>query len=259
MLHSFRAQDYIHLPPLGEAGTLTLVGELEAAANAMPVVPDTVWSALERLVQASAELQQDIAKRERSGSAADPKARAADRALDDAWGAFQSWLLGWTRLPDRAHTLVPDARALYAALFPKGLQFLTLDFKDEWNESQQRLEHVTDARLDEVIEKLGGAAFLMTLARCHRAYGEVLQITKPRAGSGAEPDALVRRSLDAAHMALREYVAQVAATVRRTENESLEIAAALLLPLSVRAGSEDIYEAVDDDATIVSLLPAVST
>ena len=33
-----------------------------------------------------------------------------------------------------------DTRALYLALFPKGLQFLTLEFKDEWNESQQRLD-----------------------------------------------------------------------------------------------------------------------
>ena len=252
MLHSFRAQDYIHLPPLGEAGTLTLVEELEAVANATPRLPETVSAALGRLLICCADLQNHIAKRERSGSSADPKARAADRALDDAWGAFQSWLLGWTRLPDKAHPLVADARALYAALFPKGLQFLQLDFKDEWNESQQRLDHVNEARLDEVIHKLGGAAFLETLARCHRAYGEVLQITKPDRDGAAEPDSLVRRSLDATHMALREYIAHVAATVRRTENESIEVAAVLLLPLSVRAGSDEGYEAVDDDATIVS-------
>lgn len=254
MLHSFRAQDYIHLPPLGEAGTLTLIDELEAVANATPRLPEGVAAALGRLLISCSDLQKHIAKRERSGSSADPKARAADRALDDAWGAFQSWLLGWTRLPDTAHPLVADARALYAALFPKGLQFLTLEFKDEWNESQQRLDHVSEARLDDVIDKLGGAAFLATLARCHHAYGEVLQITKPREGSAAEPDTLVRHSLEATHMVLREYVAHVAATVRRTENDSIETAAVLLLPLSVRAGSDDAYESVDDDATIVSTL-----
>jgi hypothetical protein len=254
LLHSFRAQDYIQLPPLGEAGTLTLIDELEAVANATPQLPSAVQDALGRLLESGADLKKDIAARERSGSAADPRARAADRALDDAWGAFQSWLLGWTRLPDRAHPLIPDARGLYAALFPKGLQFLMLDFKDEWNESKQRLDHVSEARLDEVIDRLGGAAFLATLARCHGAYGEALHITARADGGAPEPDALVRRSLGATHMALREYIAQVAATVRRTDNESIETAAVLLLPVSVRAESDDGYEALDREMTMVSTL-----
>jgi len=254
MLRSFRAQDFIQLPPLGEAGTLTLIDELEAAARATPKLPSTVLGALGRLLHATTELKKHIALRERSGSAADPKARAADRALDDAWGAFQSWLLGWTRLPDKAHPLIGDARSLYAALFPKGLQFLTLDFKDEWNESQQRLDHVTEARLDDIIHKLGGAPFLTTVARCHRKYGEALHITGPRHGSDAsEPDAVVQRTLETVLLALREYVAHVAANVRRNETESVEIAAVLLKPLSERHNSEDVYESVDDDATIVSV------
>jgi hypothetical protein len=254
MLRSFRAQDFIQLPPLGEAGTLTLVDELEAAARATPRVPGSVLGVLARLLETCTDLTKHIAVRERAGSTADPRARAADRALDDAWGAFQSWLLGWTRLPDKAHPLVADARALYAALFPKGLQFLTLDFKDEWNESQQRLDHVTEARLDDVIAKLGGKPFLVHVARCHRAYGDALHITEPRDGDepGADPDAAVRRSIDATHLAVREYVAHVAAMVRRTDGESVTMAAVLLEPLSLRAGSTDTYDALDDD-TIVSV------
>ncbi|CAN5924166.1 hypothetical protein BH11MYX4_BH11MYX4_16710 [soil metagenome] len=239
MWSSLHAQDFIQLPPLGEAGTLTLIDELEAAANAAAWLPEGVTEALGLLVVAGVDLQKTIAGREKAGSAADPRARAADRALDDAWGAFQSWLLGWTRLPEKAHPLIADARALYMALFPKGLQFLTLEFKDEWNESQQRLDHLEEARLDEIVEQMGGGAFLMTLARCHRAYGDVLQITRPLNADAIEPDALVRRALDASHMALRDYVAQVAATVRRTDNDSIEMAGLLLLPLSVRAGSND--------------------
>lgn len=254
MLRSFRPNDFIQLPPLGEAGTLTLVEELEASAKRVPKLPAGVLAALASMLQEHGELKKHIAVRERSGSAADPRARAADRALDDAWGALQSWLLGWTRLPDKAHPLIADARGLYLALFPKGLQFLTLDFKDEWNESQQRLDHITEAKLDDVIDKLGGAPFLVTVARCHRAYGEALHITGPTDGKGApEPDAHVRRSLDATHLALRDYVAHVAATVRRTDNDSVILAALLLEPLSARAGSADSYESVDDDATIVSV------
>lgn len=255
MLRSFRAQDYIQLPPLGEAGTLTLVDELEAAAKGTPRVPASILGVLARLLETCADLTKHIAARERAGSSADPRARAADRALDDAWGAFQSWLLGWTRLPDKAHPLVADARALYAAFFPKGLQFLTLDFKDEWNESQLRLDHVTEARLDDVIAKLGGKPFLVHVARCHRAYGEALHITGPRdgaAGAGSDPDAAVRQSLDATHLAVREYVAHVAAMVRRTDHETVTMAAVLLEPLSLRAGGTDAYDALDDD-TLVSV------
>ncbi len=248
MLHSLHAPDYIQLPPLGEAGTLTLIDELEAAANASGWLPEGVTVALGLLVIAGVDLQKAIALRERAGSAADPRARAADRALDDAWGCFQSWLLGWTRLPETAHPLIPDVRAIYAALFPKGLQFLTLEFKDEWNESQQRLDHLKEAELDAIVQQLGGGPFLATLAHCHRVYGEVLQITTPQNVSAVLPDALVRRGLDSAHMALRDYVAQVAATVRRTHNDSIEMAAVLLLPLAVRAGSPDLYAMVDETA-----------
>jgi hypothetical protein len=256
MLRSFRPQDFIQLPPLGEAGTLTLVEELEAAAKRTPKVPPGIFGALGRVLEACEELKKNITVRERAGSAHDPKARAADRVLDDAWGAFQSWLLGWTRLPDRAHPRVGDSRRLYAGLFPKGLQFLTLDFKDEWTESQNRLDQITRLKLDEVIDALGGGPFLATIARAHKAYGDALHITGK--GSTPEPDSLVRRSLDETHMALRDYVAQVAATVRRSEQDSVEIAALLLAPVSQRAyGSEQDAkegEGEGEDETQASLV-----
>ena len=148
---------------------------------------------------------------------------------------------------------------LFRSLFPKGLQFLTLDFKDEWNESQQRLDHVTEARLDETLEALGGRPFLVTVARAHRAYGQALHIApgphaQPGDADDNEPDAPVRRALEATHLALREYVAHVAATVRRTDSASVGTAARLLEPLPIRAGSADSYEAHDDDATLVSVV-----
>jgi hypothetical protein len=254
MLRSLRGQDFIALPSLSEAGTLTLVDDLEAAAKACAKLPSSIYASLGFLLEQCSDLKRHIAARERAGSSADPRARAADRALDDAWGAFQSWLMGWTRLPDRAHPLIADARALYAALFPKGLQFLTLDFRDEWNESQMRLDHIAEAKLDSVIDKLGGGPFLATLSRMHRAYGEALHITpSSRDGSQAEPDTDVLRALDSTHMALREYVAQVAATVKRNDMESVGMADRLLEPISSRATAADSWESVDDDATVVSV------
>lgn len=251
-MRSFRAQDFIQLPALGEAGTLTLVDELEAAAKASAKVPSTVYASLGLVLEQAGEMKRRIQIRERAGSSADPRARAADRALDDAWGAFQSWLMGWTRLPDRAHPLVADARALYAALFPKGLQFLTLEFRDEWNESQLRLDYIAEAKLDGVIEKMGGAPFLANLARMHRAYGEALHITpSSRDGRVNEPDHEVLGAMERTHMALRDYVAQVAATARRNDPESVAIADRLLEPFSSRA--VDSWETVDTDFSVVSV------
>lgn len=248
-MRSFSPQDFIHLPPLGEAGTLTLVEELEEAARAAPALPSPARNALVGLLEVTGRLKQAIAARERAGSSADPKARAADRVLDDAWGAFQSWLLGWTRLPERAHARIVDAKGLYASLFPKGLQFLTLDYKDEWTESKNRLEHIAAHRLDDLIDELGGGPFLAQLARAHEAYGAALHITGD--ASTPEPDAVVRRTLGETHMALREYVAQVAATVRRNDRSTVELAARLLAPLSARA-----FEDEEEPPTLPSAPPA---
>jgi hypothetical protein len=253
LLRSFRPQDFIHLPPLSEAGTLTLIEELEAEAKATAKLPSAVYASLGRLLESTGELKKNIALRERAGSSADPRARAADRALDDAWGAFQSWLLGWTRLPDRAHTRVADGKRVYQALFPKGLQFLTLDFKDEWKESQERLDTIDRERFGEVVDGLGGSAFLHVLQRAHKAYGEALHITGGGEAAADEPDSKVRTALDATHMALREYVAQVAATVRRAEAETVDTAAQLLKPLSARAFDDTTQSDVFvDDATLMS-------
>lgn len=236
MLQSFRPQDFIHLPPLGEAGTLTLVDELTEVVRKTPKVPGHVTTSLTRLLESVEDVKKQIGVRERAGSRADPRARAADRALDDAWMALQSWLLGWTKLPDGAHASIGDARALYAALFPKGLQFLTLDFKDEWTESQNRLDEIVQHRLDAVIRTLGGDPFLETVRTAHKSYGEALHITEGSSNT-PDPDALVRRALASTHMALREYVAQVAATVRRDDKSSVDLAAVLLAPLSDRASA----------------------
>jgi hypothetical protein len=245
MPQSFRPQDFIHLPPLGEAGTLNLVDELIEVAHKTPKVPSHVTASLVRLTESIEEAKKAIAARERAGSRLDPRARAADRALDDAWGALQSWLLGWTKLPDDAHGSLADARALYAALFPKGLQFLTLDFKDEWTESQNRIDQIMQHNLDAVFRALGGVAFLATLKAAHKNYGEALHITEGTSNQ-PDPDGLVRRSLEISRMALREYVAQVAATVRRNEPDSVDLAAALLDPLSSRLTEGAAFESHDD-------------
>ena len=203
-------------------------------------LPPEARHALARVLDATAELKKRITTRERSGSAMDPRARAADRVLDDAWGAFQSWLLGWTKVPEDYHARIAHARHIYAALFPKGLQFLTLDFKDEWTESQNRLDRIHQDRWDVVISELGGRAFLDLLIAAHHAYGAALHITGT--GSTPEPDAAVRKGLEETHMCLRDYVAQIAVMVRRNEAASVDLAMRLLGPLNQRDFDDDVTE-----------------
>ena len=146
-------QDFIQLPPSG-GGHATLVEELEAVARREKLPPES-RAAMARVLEATNELKRRIVAREQSGSSMDPRARAADRVLDDAWGAFQSWLLGWTKVPEDYHARIAHARHIYGALFPKGLQFRTLDFKDEWTESQNRIDRIHHDRWDIVISDLG--------------------------------------------------------------------------------------------------------
>lgn len=229
----------LQLPPLGEAGTLTLVDELEASAARVRRLPEGAAGLLARVVDARVDLEKHIAARERAGSSADPRARAADRALDDAWGALQCWLLGWTRLPDKAHPRLPDARALYGGLFPRGLAFLTLEFKDQWTESQKRLDYLHERSLQErslvgLLGILGGMPFLETVRAAHKAYGEALHLV-PEA---LDPDAAVRRALGETHAALRDYLSCLAAAARSAHGAGTEAIAELselLGPLTRRS------------------------
>ena len=222
MLRSFRAQDFIQLPPLGEAGTLTLVEELEATAKATPRVPSPVLGVLGRLLDECTELKKHIAARERAGSAANPRARAADRALDDAWGALQSWLLGWTRLPDHAHPLVSEVRSLCRAL-PEGSAVLDpgLQGRVERIAAATRPHHRSrprrrahQARWQAVPRERSRAAIARTVERrCNITAPRHRRPIRPMLRT-ADGSSLTRRD---ASCALREYVAHVAAMVRRTD------------------------------------------
>lgn len=129
---------------------------------------------------------------------------------------------------------------MYAALFPKGLQFLTLDYKDEWTESQNRLERIQMDGWDRLIAELGGKAFLESITVAHTTYGDALHITGR--DMTPEPDALVRSSLEETHMCLRDYVAQVAAMCRRNEASTVDASMRLLAPLNERDFNDDETE-----------------
>jgi hypothetical protein len=227
MTRSFTAQDLIQLPSLSAEDTVALATELATAAKAIGRLPGPLVETLGDLKNAREGLLAEIQKRS-AASELDPKAaRAADAVLDSAWSAFSTWLGAWGEI-DNTHR--EAAQAAFARLFPAGLAFLTRKYKAEWAESEARLQIIAREKIDVMVDALGGAPFLKALRRAHDAYGEALGIT--HAKPAASPSANVRDARDAALAAMRDYVAQVAATVRRRKPETEALATALLRPIS---------------------------
>jgi hypothetical protein len=153
---------------------------------------------------------------------------AADLTLDRAWSATESWLSGWTSLESHDHA--DTAKALYARLFPEGLSFLTKSFKAEWAESEARLGAIDEDKLGKTFDVLGGKAFLAQVRQAHDVYGKTLGITATKSAPEVAPQ--IRDSRDALFAAMREYVAQVAASVRRKKPESEALGTRLLRPVA---------------------------
>jgi hypothetical protein len=231
MARTYASFDLVQLPRLTAEETLALARELETEAKAAGKLPEPVREALEGLVATRAVLGDELLRRHRTaeGASVDPaNAREADRRLDHAWGALRDWLSAWGRLEGEPQA--ERARGVEARVFPDGLTFLTKPYKAEWSESEMRLSLLKREKLEGAIEGLGGAPFLRSVQRAHRAYGEALHITTSRPEPAETAD--VRSALDATHDALRDYLVQVAAIRRRSKPATVELADRLTRPVT---------------------------
>ena len=165
-MRSYAAQDVISLPTLGATGAVALGQGLLTAAKAQTTLPKLIATRLSALASAHKALHQALAHKPQA--AADPqRARAADLAEDQAWGAFHDWLFGWTRVK---HADADQARAMYAVLFPTRLKFTKLSYQLEWAEADTRLSRITNDNLESDIERLGGK---LILQQRNRSAGDV--------------------------------------------------------------------------------------
>ena len=228
MPRTFTAQDLIQLPSLGAEDAVALVTQLATAATNEGKLAPPIQEALDDLQATSAVLKIEMKKRGQSDGVDPAAARAADGVLDRAWSSTEAWLSGWAGLEAHAH--VEAARGAHRRLFPEGLTFLTKKYKVEWTESEMRLDIIDEEKLDKLFDALGGKAFLKSLRAAHQAYGDALGITCAKAAVGPAP--LVRDALDATLASAREYVAQVAGSVRRKKPETEATATRLLAPLA---------------------------
>src|SRR5439155_17835288 len=128
--------------------------------------------------RALAVLIEALSRRLPSDDEVDPNAaREADRKRDASWAALHGLFTAWARVGDidEAET----AKRLLALVFPAGLAFLNLSYRQAWATSDALLRSIHTNDLAERIESLGGAKLLKRLRRAHREHGATLGITKP--------------------------------------------------------------------------------
>lgn len=222
------AFDFIRLPKMDAISAHTLATSIVAAAEGQHLTEaaiearDDVKAALLAL---GAVLKDKLPKEQ---SDPGPRTRQADWALDRAWSATYDFLNGWAKLDDEPKAAI--AAEIRERLYPDGLKFTKIRYEKQWTESHRRLELIEEGKLASDFATLGGEAFLDTLKKRHKVYGEVLGITK----APEEPieEEKVGDALNLLSHKLRAYVLQVSAMVRRDDAEQRALVDKLLAPLS---------------------------
>jgi hypothetical protein len=225
MARQFDPQELITLPSLDAASTVSLASALGTSAREEKSLPRTIEKALAALDDGQRTLRDVIAGRLRpNGEGA--LARAADLRVDTAWSGFHDWSSGWAKLPVE---MAPGARELYEAVFPDGLKFTRLPFRQQWSEGEARLDAIARDHA-ETVRRLGGDAVLANVRAAHAAYGDALGITRVKTEPVGQPS--VREALDTTLAAMRTYVLRVAAHADPDEPATVRPAERLLAPLA---------------------------
>lgn len=223
-MRSYAAQDIVTLPTLNVASAIALGQQLLTVVKAQGQLPELIASRASALDKAHIALCQALANKHRT--APEPlRARASDQAVDQAFSALHDWLYGWCKLPSAE---ADQARIIHAALFPNGLKFTHLPYKQEWAEAKAKLDRITLDGFDKEIQRLGGQPLLDQARAAHSAYGETLGITLTVQDPGKVK---LRELLLAFNRYLRAYVVAVTAHTDPDEPTSGALADVLLTPL----------------------------
>jgi len=227
MSRRYDAASIVTLPVLKatEAHTLgttllTLADAVEVPANAQPSL-----GRFRGAVNALGAALAAVAPRQGYG----PEVVVADNTVDGCWSGQYHWLDGWRRLPGGPESAQADA--VIQDLYPTGLDFTQMSYRDQWAESELRIKRLFAKGHDQTVLALGGERFLTRLQAAHAAYGEALGVTA--AGEFPEVNEANRREpLLAFLSALRGYVLKVAAHADPDVEGSEALVARLLAPLT---------------------------
>ncbi len=230
MTRSYLATDIIVLPRLSVSDAVALATALLARATDAGELPAPIRKAVDQTTPRLSHLRDLVRGNAETQSLSPAVLRSADRDLDAAWAALSDFTKAFARLPLEANqTLAADSRSVRDALFYDGLRFLQRKFREQWVESQTRLDIIESRALGDVIERLGGSTILATIRQAHDRYGEVLGITAEAVERGPS---VVADALSALRDGLRRYVLQVAAHVDPDDPATQALAESLLEPLA---------------------------
>lgn len=231
MLDQMSPESVIGLPRLDAASAATLGESLQTEAASVKALPASIKSALKPLGKTTKTLHGTLLGR--LGSAAKPPSvtRAADVAVDGAVGTLYGWMLMLARLSDE-YPEGPRARLWLKEVFPDGVMFIKAPYNKEWAEIETRLTKITTAGYDKEIQEFGGGSILTSLTKAHKAYGEALGITAPRAAGEVKDTAALKDALQAQLQAIRFYVLRVLASIEPDDEDSAALASRLLRPLN---------------------------
>ena len=226
MARIYDAQSMVLLPKLdADSGSMLVAAMLQAADQESSLTP-AVMSARDAVAMAHRALTLEL---ERALDSATNGAEITNPESHEisAWNAAEMWLSGLMSLPSTAKP--PIAARVHALLFPSGMTFLRGNAAKRWAETSRRLLAIHDKQLEGDFEALGGADILEALEQAHEETGRALGFTV----AGQPPEApQVRARLDALKATLREYVLQVAASVRPVGMDGPGLAERLLKPLT---------------------------
>lgn len=234
MQRSFSPIDLVTVPRSSAASAMALGTALITTARQEPKLPPVFVRPLKRLesecdaLRTSRQLQDDTPEAEA------PDVPKADQRLDGTMSGLHDHLVGSTKLgatPEGVERGV-RAKAVLTRVFPDGLRFLTLPHREQWAETQKRLDRLAEPEIAEHIEALGAGPFVRDAQVAYVAYGEVLHVTKGKAK--AKAPVKVREPLERVLDAVRRYVVQIAAYADDHEDdaEAQELCRTLLGPLA---------------------------
>jgi hypothetical protein len=225
---TFTTMDLVQLPILDALSAQALGTQVLANASKRPDAPAQVTEALVDVQLTLDALNRAVGTRLPATAIVDPvRTKSTDVTIDACWSGLHDWLNGWAKIPGVPQA--PIAASLRDQLFPKGLKFITLAYRREWAESNTRLLIIEERQLEPAIEALGGASILAALRTAHEEYGAAQGIT-----STADVDlstTTIRDALKAFMEALRGFVVQATAMVRKNDPSTDELSQLLLAPI----------------------------
>ena len=202
---------------LNASGTLALVHGLLSAGKDVAAALPSAKKALKRL-RASAETLQ-LGYQAPSKPKSESAKRAADNEIDRGFKALERRLSACFEL-DGADG--EDARRIHEQLFPNGLVFLKLKYREQWAKGDAVIAQMSSEGVAERLSELVGPKFVALVRERQKAYGEVLGITK--AMDAETEDVMLGEHLRVTRLDLLKYARTIATAV---DNEEIDEAVAL--------------------------------